>query len=307
MGEDMTKETFGILISCIGLFLTLFSGIKDISLKNNISEKKWRRISFLLRLTDIIFLFGIICFIFSYDFEDQYKGLSEEKLLGAAEKYFKMGDYLEAMKIYSGENLETNSIALNNMAYMYENGYGINKDLNRATDLYSAAAKLDTTIAINNYTFFVLQHPKNYRQILNVLQEGYDARSVQVAKFCASYMEGYSDNITEEEYFALAEKFLNLTNQEKIQKIDMYTYTLDIPASYYFGILDSTFVTYSYEKQLKTCWTGSYEVTGYGDDRIVQPIMVEVETTIAVAHEKKIGRSDMYETQFIYVQQEENN
>lgn len=303
----MTKETFGILISCIGLFLTLFSGIKDISLKNSISEKKWRRVSFLLQLADIIFLVGVICFIFSYNFEDQYKGLSEEELLCTAEKYFEMGDYLEVIRIYGNENLETNSIALNNMAYMYENGYGINKDLNKAIELYCAAAKLDASIAMDNYVIFVLQHPKSYWQILNVLQEGCDAGSVQAAKFCASYMDGYSVEITEEEYFALADEFLSLSEQEKIKKIDMYTYQIEIPATYYVGFLDSNFVTYIYEKQIKTVWTGAYEETGYGDDQIVEPIMTDVETIVGIVHEKRISRSDMYETKFISVQQENHN
>jgi hypothetical protein len=74
---------------------------------------------------------------------------------GLAEDAYDKGDYATAMKYYikaanDGSEPIWKSVAMNNLAWMYENGEGVAVDKAKAIDLYTQAANLGYLTSMNN-------------------------------------------------------------------------------------------------------------------------------------------------------------
>ena len=65
-------------------------------------------------------------------------------------KRFNQIDFDKSLKIYTGLMAQNHSYAINNLAYMYENGQGVVVDIKKAIKLYERAVDLNNSTAMHN-------------------------------------------------------------------------------------------------------------------------------------------------------------
>ena len=116
--------------------------------KYEMKEKKSIQLTFykevILVILGAVLTFGFGLVLIDYEAAGQIVEMnqSEDDLLLDAQKYFLLGEYAEAIHIYSIDKMEKNDIALNNIGYMYENGIVYRKDIEKAREYYEKAARL---------------------------------------------------------------------------------------------------------------------------------------------------------------------
>lgn len=288
----MTKSDFGTVISMMSLIL----GVVLPLISKNKSKKMKTALSI---MAFAIVAATSIAFVNIYDFRDEDNELSEEELLQKAQDYYATEEYIEAAYKYENEKLDTNPIALNNLAYLYENGLGIAKDLDRATDLYHKAAQLGDAQAKENYISFVLRYPKTYSQVLNALRMGFDMRDKGIVEWLAQCGSGESfSKISQEQYVDYADIFLGREEDEQEKILKKYLYTETILAEYYVGVSNSEFTELAIsENDPQEVFTGYYENREEDGKIISVPIKTYVKTWII--HEERFSIADDRETYFI--------
>ena len=118
---------------------------------------------------------AIITFFFtlkSIDYENSLEIInnnsSEIELLVEAQHYYDQEEYLKVLTIYNLEKLNQNPIALNNMAYMYEHGIYVKKDIENARKYYKMASTLGNSTAENNWFLFNIAYPESYENLLKI-------------------------------------------------------------------------------------------------------------------------------------------
>lgn len=128
--------------------------------------------------------------------------LSKEDLLKEAEKNYKIGNHEKVYKIYSDEKLATDPIALSNLAYMFENGIFVSKDITKAKELYEKAYLLGNKDALENWVLFCINYPSN--NFISDLNKAYDLGSLVARDFLKEYFD-YSDDDKYETFFNMPE------------------------------------------------------------------------------------------------------
>ena len=288
----MTKSDFGIVISMMSLIFGIVLPF--------ISKNKSKKVAITLSVMAFIMVaVTSIVFVNIYNFRNEDNELSEEELLQKAQDYYEMEEYIEATYKYENEKLDTNPIALNNLAYLYENGLGVAKDLDRATDLYYKASQLDDEQAKENYISFVLRYPKTYSQVLKILRLGFDMRDKEIVKWLAQCGSGESfSKISHEQYVEYADIFLGWEQDEQEKILKKYLYTETIPAEYYVGVSNSEFTELTISKNdIQEVYTGYYENREVDGKIVSVPIKTYVKAWII--HEERFSISDDRKTYFI--------
>lgn len=173
-------------------------------------------------------ILGSICSILGISIWGIYNSLTKdtpinsdsEDLLIEAEKYYKMEEYSKVYKIYTLDSMQTNSIALTNLAYFYENGIFVSQDISLAKELYDKAYKLDNKDALENWVKFNIKYPDE--MFINHLWEAYNLGSNTVCDFIYEYLDSAHKNedailhffsITSDEQFVF---LLNRTYEERV-------------------------------------------------------------------------------------------
>lgn len=125
---------------------------------------------------------SIMAPIVDHSFDDSAKHIDdEEQQLNIAEDYFKMGDTVTAMEIY--QKLETNPIALNNMAFFYATGkYGFEQNIDKAKELYEKAYRLDSKFT-SQYVAINLLYPEDVEATIDLLELGCKSKDEVTASF----------------------------------------------------------------------------------------------------------------------------
>lgn len=108
--------------------------------------------------------------------------LSDVELLLKGQSYFKIGDYGNAVKIYTSERLDTDPIAKTNLAYFYANGIYLDKDIAQAKELYKEAYILDNSM-IDNYVAITICHPNNMSELEEIISDGVLNNSIVAKQF----------------------------------------------------------------------------------------------------------------------------
>lgn len=140
---------------------------------------------------------------------------SEEELLRDAQNYYQIEEYSEVIHIYNMNKFETNPVALNNMAYMYENGISYGKNIEKARNLYYKASKLGNERCVDNYILFTIKYPVSYENLLAVLQDGIKQKSEVPILFIKSYFS--NENVTDQEIMSFWE--LDFEQQKEILEL----------------------------------------------------------------------------------------
>lgn len=297
----MTRDTFSLIVSLLGTIAGIFSIVVSyltIGIESDKKKKQWYWVVFII----IIFITlanGI--FIQSYDFRNEYDCMNSTDALVEAERYYVIGDYVYAAMIYESDSLRTEAIALSNLAYMYENGIGIEKNLEKAEELYRKSSLLGNEDALKNYIYFVLNNPRSFEQIFDVLSQGCEIKDEAIMRYITRYMyEGNVDMLHEDEYSMYIKKFWEMSDNERKKMIGQYMYDIEIPYDYYSGIKESEFVVCKEESREIKIHTG-YECWGEGEEKNVQPLYTTVEQLFLMVHEKKLLNYDDFETKYIVV------
>ena len=150
---------------------------------------------FSLAITSIV---AVICVFLTHyftlkeiDYESALQIVKEnatvEELLLDAQKYYSIGEYAETIHIYNMDVMEVNAVALNNLGYMYENGVVYGKNIEKAREYYERAATLGNSESMENYIIFTIKHPKSFKNLLNVLNLGFENKSEAVYEFIGDY------------------------------------------------------------------------------------------------------------------------
>ena len=101
------------------------------------------------------------------------------------------GDYKRVITIYANEQIANSPVALTNMGYLYENGYGVIQDFDKAEMLYNEALALDYELAYNHKLAMYITHKLSGLE--NIFYEGY----LNDYESAASYLKCFFDeNIT---------------------------------------------------------------------------------------------------------------
>lgn len=98
--------------------------------------------------------------------------------------------YDRVFVIYSNDKISNTQVALTNMGYLYENGYGVSQDFERARECFDKAIILGFEPA---YTHKLAMYFKySLPGVEDVLYEGYKRNSVSAANFIASFFPDYA-------------------------------------------------------------------------------------------------------------------
>lgn len=124
-----------------------------------------------------------------FTLKDETGNLSAEELFHLGEDYFngangKPKDYAQSVYYYQKSADKGNMYAINDLGYMYQNGYGVGRDYDKAFALYSQAADMGNPHALNNLGYMYENGygvAKDYQQALNYYQRAADAGSDMAA------------------------------------------------------------------------------------------------------------------------------
>lgn len=159
------------------------------------SEKKKLYVSIIASMVCTI-LGCVLTYYFticSIDYENALEIYQEnktnEELLLEAEMYYKMGELDKTFQIYSLDNLSTEPIALNNLAYLYENGIFVSRDVSRAKELYDKAYKLGNVEVVNNWIIFNLKYPESLYNLVDNLAIAHNMGSYVPSDFISQYVD----------------------------------------------------------------------------------------------------------------------
>lgn len=99
--------------------------------------------------------------------ESDYMKYTVQEILAAADCSYKKGDYETVLSLYNLSQVENNSIALCNMAYLYENGIGVKKDIEKAVEYLKKA----NTQVSNRYllSLYLLYYDDKQEEIVTLI------------------------------------------------------------------------------------------------------------------------------------------
>ncbi len=244
----MTQSTFAIAVSVVGViqtFCSIYISVIDKEEKN----KRDKLIKKMFILVGIITLISGV-FLFTYEFEPEpFDEMPEERLIKKAEEYFLINDYSKVYEVYKTNKLDTNPLALTNLGYMYENGLGVEVDIDIARKYYYNASLLGDETNINNWIIFVLKYPKSYEEVLSCLDIGCKINSEISSKFIKNIMP----DLEEYDYCDL---FINLPYERQLEILQMSTYEESYTEEKNY---DSNFIKEDY---LNPAYIGETIVTG---------------------------------------------
>lgn len=103
---------------------------------------------------------------------------SEEEIIRQAEISFAQKDYNKVLKLYSLDQVANSDIIYNNLAYMYSNGLGVDKNIEKAETYY---LKTDN---IASYEAMLIKNIKgdNAEEILNILKHNLNNSDNRISK-----------------------------------------------------------------------------------------------------------------------------
>lgn len=280
--------------------------ISAISLRYNIinNERNYnnRKIAKLFTIVSFLLIACVVILVQFFTIPDETKVMDNTNLKIKAQEYFGIEEYIKAVEIYQNDNLDTDVVALNNLAYIYENGLGVSKDYDVAESLYLKASKMDNVKAKKNYISFVLNHPRSYSQIIEALDLAYSISDEPVIKWMAiGGSKKPLNEINESDYKRYAQEYLNNGFEDKKDFIKNYFYEEEIPIEYYSGISNSDFVSYVQTKKDKKLFVGAYKVVVENGEKSYTPIYTTVQQTSAVVIAQKLPIGDQSNTEFIYI------
>lgn len=170
---------------------------------------------------------SVIAVLVDHAFDNSPRHIDdEEQLLSAAEDYFKIGDTVKATEIY--QKLETNPIALNNMAFFYATGeYGFEQNIDKAKELYEKAYKLDSEF-VSQYIDINLLYPEDVEETIDLLELGCESKDEATASFLTKIIRKEYP-----EYEETASDFF--LQQEKQWKIDFMTQNIEYVQEWEFN------------------------------------------------------------------------
>ncbi len=285
----ITTSMMSIILTIIGIAVSVISIVVG---------KKKKPILEIVAI-GLITLCSII-FINNYDFKSEDNLKSREEIISLGIKNVEAEDYIDAAYYFSLEKVDTDPVALNNLAHLYENGLGISKDLDLASDYYHKAANLHNLEAEKNNIAFIIQHPKTYEEVISCLRKGYSIEDPSTMEFLSFYafLLGYDKDAEDDK--ALAKIIMDLSDDEIIELLDKNTYTEAIPLDYYSGVSNSQFVSIDKQPRKKIISTEAYEESANGGKKTRTPITVTVDSITNIVHEKKLWKNELFKTSFIY-------
>lgn len=134
---------------------------------------------------------------------EQEGGKSIDELLMEAEQEFKIQNFIEAYMIYKDDILKYNTVALNNIGYLFSKGLGVEKNITEGRDYYYRAAVLGNKVALDNYICSILYYPSTYNEIIEALKWGHEGDSLIAEEFVENMqispeiVELYGNNLVE--------------------------------------------------------------------------------------------------------------
>lgn len=176
---------------------------------------------------------------YSYNFdiakyeEGQY---TQEELLERALKYYDVEQYLDVINIYNLDTMETNPIALNNLAYMYEKGIFFSVNIEKAKELYFHASQLGCQTATDNYVIISLQNPNNIDEMLAALKYGYQNNSITVYQYIEPFTYEGGKSIDD---------FFELNDYEQKDLLIQASYWVEIDKDEYKDLANRSHGSYS--------------------------------------------------------------
>lgn len=236
------------IISVLGMISSIYLSIIDKEDENERKKLIKIMVALILALTVISGLF-----MRYYKFKPDTENLTTEEMLKKAEDYYKIGNYYNAIMLYTNKQLETNPIALSNLGYMYEHGYGVVRSIETAKNYYYKASMLDEKEnCFENYIISVIKYPKDYDEIIGALSLGMSLGSDICKEFILSVYPKWTKETDEERI----ELFMNLPLSDKIEFFNYAMYEKRISELEYVGIADNIF---SYKE---IGWHTNQEVIG---------------------------------------------
>ena len=220
---------------------------------------------------------------------------SRNELISKAEELYKTKDYIESVKVLEDKSLDTDPIALNNLACMYERGLGVSKDLNRASELYEKAKNRGGKTEQKNWIIFTMQHPVSYDQIVEALKYGYEIGDEDCKRWIYLLM-GVNPENTSSSINEIWEKFYYSGSDYQNKTIERLTYKLEIPWEYYDG-LGGQLVRRRYVNDYKNVFTGTFVKEKGADGIEIDPLTTSVGGYII--EERRLFFVDNLETQYI--------
>lgn len=130
-------------------------------------------------------------------------GLSDNQLLQKAEKFYKQEEYIQAIQIYEDERLKNNTIALNNLAYIYL--YDMpEKYIINAKECFKRASEIDKEY-LEEYIAITITHPQTYNEVFWLLKRGVDEENKNAERFIYACLEniGKEKEISIKDFCAL--------------------------------------------------------------------------------------------------------
>ena len=131
----------------------------------------------------------------------------ENKKLIKAQACVNCGEYSRALAIYRSHRLKDNSIALNNIGYLYEKGLGVEKNTEIARSYYREAAVNGSKRAIDNLIYLDLMDysDESKEELVKLFCSAYemkDERLAEVAILCVYDIYGSNDTskVLDEDY-----------------------------------------------------------------------------------------------------------
>ena len=185
--KDYTsKEIITLISALIGATGAIFAAIVGISIHNQIVECRLEVNNCINTVntinTNISSLNSITNTNATY-FTEAEK--TPTTLFNEAIHAYNTGDYEQVYKIYSEEKICFSPVALTNLGYLYENGYGVVQDFDKADDYFIAAIDQGYEPAFNRKLAMFLKY--SLPGVEEVIYEGYNRNSEVTAKFISSF------------------------------------------------------------------------------------------------------------------------
>lgn len=236
---------------------------------------------------------------YSYNFdivkyeEGQY---TQEELLERALKYYNVEQYLDVINIYNLDTMETNPIALNNLAYMYEKGIFFNVNIEKAKELYFHASQLGCQTATDNFVIISLQNPNNIDELVAALKYGYQNNSIAVYQYMEYFT--YEGGKSIDDFFDLydyEQKDLLIQTSYWV-KVDKDEYDNFVNGSQ--GAYNLTYVTTSIETVTK--YIGMEIVSNHETGFCTTtPLTTDVQSYTATYYKRVFANASNFDTTFI--------
>lgn len=205
----MKKEEKIAYITSLGIIIAALIGavpiIADIFLDNSNERVKYEELLEKYEELEQEYLYKQLDLEFS----------STEELLNLANNYYKKGDYINAAFIYKSEQLKNNSIALNNLAYIYLYKFDSKEYIYDAKECLYSAKNLDFKY-FEAYFSILIQCPESYQEIINILNLGHKNNIQLTDRFLYNCIEQSvnTNNLTIDDFFNM-----NYENQKEILQV----------------------------------------------------------------------------------------